>query len=229
MNTDKQNNISLQIKESQVLFNKGDYISSLEVLQSVLKEDPTNFQINYNLAIVLIKMEEYEKAINHLDVITNNEYQFIHYNHTLILKGYTQAMMNDLKGAKKTLSLSLKYDGKNMKALSILSYIHYLAKEYDVALRIYDRILEIDSKNSTALNSKGFILIETDKNIDEGLELCKKAYKINPNSPAILDSIAWAYYKKGNIDNSLTYIKRAFELSPNNPEIKQHLKKIISS
>ncbi len=222
------NDITNIIKESDIAFNKGDYIVALELLESTLSKDITNVETNYRIGIILTKIKEYNQAIKHFNVIIENQYKFIHLPHVLTMKGFAQSQINDFKGAKNSLIESLKYDGNNLKALSILSFIHYRAKEYDIALRIYDKILEIDPDNDNALNSKGFILIETGQNIDDGLELCKKAYEINPNSPSVLDSIGWGYYKKGDLENSALYIKRAFELMPQSKEIKAHLVKIIS-
>jgi tetratricopeptide (TPR) repeat protein len=215
------------INQSDKAYNSGHYISSLELLEDALSKDPDNFEIHYRIGILLSKIEEYNKAIKHFDTILESKYQFVHYTHVLTLKGYAQTMINDLKGAKESLTKSLKYDGDNLKTLLILSFIYYKIKEYDVALRIYDRVLNIDSKNVTALNSKGYILIISKKDIEKGISLCMNAYGINPNSPAILDSLGWGYYKLDDIDKASLYIKRAYELLPQNPEIRYHLRNIL--
>lgn len=226
----EQAEINKLIQKSDKLFEQDNYIDAIEVLRSALSKDPANMETNYRLGIILNKIEKYKDAIKHFDIIlSENDYKFIHHSHVLTLKGYAQSKIKDLKGAKESLTKALLYDGNNTKILAILSYIHYVAKEFDISMRIYDRILAIDENNVTALNSKGFILIETEKNIDKGLKLCKKAYEINPNFPAVLDSIGWAYYKKGEIETCLTYLKRAYELLPQNKEIKYHLKTAVDN
>ncbi len=224
----EQSEINELIKKSDYLSKNEDYLKAIEVLQSALSKDPSNMETNYRLGIMLNRLERYEDAIKHFDeILSEKNYKFIYHSHVLTLKGFAQSKINDLKGAKESLTQALMYDGNNTKILSILSYIHYVAKEYDVAMRVYDRILSLDKDNITALNSKGFILIESEKDIDKGLELCKKAYEINPNSPAVLDSIGWAYYKKGDVDTCMTYLKRAYEILPKNKEIKFHLRTVV--
>lgn len=225
----KQEKISNLIKESDSAFSKGNYLSAIEFLQDSLLEDPTNMESHYRLGIILIRLEKYKDAIKHFDLIIKSEYQFLYISHVYTLKGFAQSQINDLKGAKKSLTNSLKYGGNNIFSLSILGYIHYIAKEYKVALRMYDNILNMDASNYNALNSKGYILIESDTNVDKGLEFCLKAYTINPNSPSVIDSIGWGYYKKGNLKKSTTFIKRAYEMQPNSKEIKYHLRKVIGN
>lgn len=225
----KNEDISKLIKESDIAFAKGDYIKAIELLQSSLGEDPTNMETHYRLGIILSKMEKYEDSIKHLDVILDNEYQFLHLIHVITLKGYALTKLYRFKEAKQCLTAALKYEGKDTNILSMLAFMHYKTKDYDVAERIYDKILKIDNNNFTALNSKGFMLIDTKKDIEKGLEYCRKAYDINPDSPAVLDSIGWAYYKLGEIEKSATYLKRAFEILPNNKEIKSHLRSIATN
>lgn len=223
----KNEEISSLLKEGEKAYKSQQYIHSLELFKKALDKDPDNVEISYHMGILLVKMGEYRQAVDYFDKILDSSYQFIYHVHILNLKAYALSQLNEFKSAKAVLEEVLRYNGNDIKALSILSYIHYKAKEYDVALRIYNRILKIDGNHFNTINSKGFLLIYTEKNIDKGLELCKKAYQLNPNSPAVLDSLGWGYYKKGDLDKSLTYIKRAFELLPDNREIKMHMLKIV--
>jgi tetratricopeptide (TPR) repeat protein len=224
---ENKKNIPKLITQSDKAYNNGDYISSMEILEKALSNDPTNIEIHYRIGILLSRMGEYKKSIKHLDTVLDSEYKYVYHPHVLTLKGFAQTQINDLKGAKESLTESLKYEGENLKTLSILSFIHYQAKEYEVSIRIYDRILLINPNHFTALNSKGYIFIETEKDIDKGIELCEKAYRINPNSPAVLDSLGWGYYKKKDWEKSTLYIKRAYEILPKNSEIRYHLRTIL--
>ncbi len=223
---EKKNILNL-INKSDKANNSGNYISSLEFLEDALSKDPENLEIHYRIGILLSRMKEYNKAINHFNTVLESKYQFVYHAHVLTLKGYAQTMINDLKGAKESLTESLRYDGENLKTLLILSFIHYKAKEYEIAIRIYERILNIDSNNFTALNSKGYVLIITEQNIQSGISLCKNAYDIDPNSPAVLDSLGWGYFKLNDIDKASLYITRAYEILPHNPEIRYHLRTLL--
>lgn len=47
-------------------------------------------------------------------------------------------------------------------------------------------------------NFLGYLMIDHDINIDEGMQYVSKALAIEPTSVEYLDSLAWGFYKKGN-------------------------------
>jgi tetratricopeptide (TPR) repeat protein len=61
-------------------------------------------------------------------------------------------------------------------------------------------------------------------NLDESIALVKKALDLEPDNGAFIDSLGWAYYKKGMVDEALVELKRAAELSKKeDPTIFEHL------
>ncbi|WP_300395698.1 tetratricopeptide repeat protein [Henriciella sp.] len=73
------------------------------------------------------------------------------------------------------------------------------------------------------LNYLGYSWIDRGINLEEGLDLIRKALTLRPNSGAITDSLGWAHYKLGNIDAAIGYLERAAELEPGLAEISDHL------
>jgi tetratricopeptide (TPR) repeat protein len=88
----------------------------------------------------------------------------------------------------------------------------------------YERALDLDSNNATALNGLGYILVDADIDILRGLRCCKKAVDLKPQSAAYQDSLGWAYYKSGEMLEARTWLRRALEAAPHQQEIKDHLK-----
>ena len=54
-------------------------------------------------------------------------------------------------------------------------------------------------------NSLGFILADSETNIEEGISEIKKALSSDPNNPAYLDSLGWAFFKKNDIANAKNF------------------------
>jgi tetratricopeptide (TPR) repeat protein len=50
---------------------------------------------------------------------------------------------------------------------------------------------------------------EMNINLDESIELIQKALVISPSNGAYLDSLGWAYYKKGNLKQALKKLLQA--------------------
>jgi tetratricopeptide (TPR) repeat protein len=73
------------------------------------------------------------------------------------------------------------------------------------------------------LNYLGYLYIEENRKIDKAIGLIQRALEIKPGNGAYLDSLGWAYFKKGDLEKAFLNIKRASELIPMDPTIKEHL------
>ncbi len=71
-------------------------------------------------------------------------------------------------------------------------------------------------------NNIGYNYLEMDR-IDEGFELIQKAYHNRPQDPYILDSLAFAYYKKNHPQTALPFAEKAINLLPKSSLINMHL------
>jgi Flp pilus assembly protein TadD len=88
----------------------------------------------------------------------------------------------------------------------------------------YEKALDLDENNATAMNSLGYILADTDMDVMRGLRLCRKAVDKKPQNPVYLDSLGWAYFKSGELLEARTWLRRALELAPQEKEIREHLR-----
>ena len=61
------------------------------------------------------------------------------------------------------------------------------------------KAISMDEKSATAHNSLGFIYADTETKLNSAVKACETALELAPDNPAYLDSIGWAYFKKGNI------------------------------
>ena len=51
----------------------------------------------------------------------------------------------------------------------------------------------------------------------------KRAHELRSNSPAITDSLGWAYFITGEHQRAVTYLESALEGQPQDPTINEHL------
>jgi tetratricopeptide (TPR) repeat protein len=60
--------------------------------------------------------------------------------------------------------------------------------------------------------------------LDLALPLAQKAREMNPDSPQILDTLGWIYYKRGLFDNAVALLKDSSEkLKNGEPNVLYHL------
>lgn len=83
-------------------------------------------------------------------------------------------------------------------------------------------ILATDPDNTAALNALGYTLADRTTRYTEALKLISRALELQPNEPAILDSMGWLMYRTGRYDEAVDYLARAYANFPD-PEVAAHL------
>jgi tetratricopeptide (TPR) repeat protein len=98
----------------------------------------------------------------------------------------------------------------------------------DLALMESDlrSIIERDPDNATALNALGYTLANRTDRYDEAYALISRALELQPDEPAILDSMGWILYRKGDYDEALKYLTQAYARFPD-PEVAAHLGEVL--
>jgi tetratricopeptide (TPR) repeat protein len=87
----------------------------------------------------------------------------------------------------------------------------------------------VEPANANALNYLGYLLVlrGTDR-VDEAIELVRKALVAEPDNGAYLDSLGWAYYRKGDLGEAEKYLGQAATRLPRNSEVQDHLGDVLA-
>ena len=96
-------------------------------------------------------------------------------------------------------------------------------KEWDKAEPSFKKALELFPDQPQVLNYLGYSWVDMDINLDEGLDLIRKAVDLRPEDGYIVDSLGWAYYRLGRYDEAVDELERAVRLRPEDPTINDHL------
>lgn len=87
----------------------------------------------------------------------------------------------------------------------------------------YQNAIRLDRNNHTALNNYAYYLSLRRENLDEALEMSKRAVGMEPQNAAYLDTLGWIYYKKGDFDSALEYIQQSVDTGDASAEVYEHL------
>jgi tetratricopeptide (TPR) repeat protein len=87
-------------------------------------------------------------------------------------------------------------------------------------------ILEREPDNAMALNALGYTLADRTTRYAEAKQLIEQAYQLNPQDPAILDSLGWVNYRMGNLDEAERLLRQALQAFPDH-EVAAHLGEVL--
>jgi len=98
----------------------------------------------------------------------------------------------------------------------------------DLALAEQDlrAMIQNDPENAAALNALGYTLADRTDRQREAVRLIETALALDPDNPAILDSMGWVLYRLGRPADALDYLQRAAGSDPH-PEIVAHLVEVL--
>ena len=87
-------------------------------------------------------------------------------------------------------------------------------------------ILKREPDNAMALNALGYTLSDRTTRYAEAKELIERAHQLNPDDPAVLDSLGWVNYRLGNLDEAERLLREALERFPDH-EVAAHLGEVL--
>jgi len=96
-------------------------------------------------------------------------------------------------------------------------------KEWPMAESSFQKSLELTPDQPEVLNYLGYSWIDQGLNLDEGMDMIRKAVELRPRSGFIVDSLGWAYYRLGKYEDAVRELERAVDLMPQDPTINDHL------
>jgi tetratricopeptide (TPR) repeat protein len=129
------------------------------------------------------------------------------------------------KEAINLLTAGLSRNPENKSLLYARAMIAERQGNFDKMENDLRAIISQDPENASALNALGYSMVLHTKRFQEAYDLIYRAYLLQPNSAAIVDSMGWVLFKRGELKQALYYIKKAMTMMPD-PEIAAHLGEI---
>jgi len=185
-----------------------------------------NIELAYYLGLCYTKMERYDDALLYLEQVVTSGQDLLRIYQCRMTLAYIYAITKRSKMAEFELKRLASSGFESAQLYTTLAYAAWAQKHYKQSVDYYEKALDLDENNATALNGLGFVLVDTDMDPFRGLRCCRKAVDLKPQNPAYLDSLGWAYFKNGELLEARTWLRRAMEAAPNRKEIKEHFKTV---
>jgi tetratricopeptide (TPR) repeat protein len=90
------------------------------------------------------------------------------------------------------------------------------------AVTVLEDLVDSSPDDAALLNALGYLLTDQFDRHAEARGYIQKALAMDPDNPAIIDSMGWVLFKVGDYQGALGYLERAYRLEQD-PEIAAHL------
>jgi len=194
-------------------------------------------QLHYYLGILCSTENRIEEAVKHFRIVVDsglNDPGIL--SHALYYLAASSVEKKDFNSAIEHLEKAL---GTGLENREFLSHLHYyLGVAYDQTGKFekaeehLKKVLELNPKYDDALNYLSYSYADRGINLDQALELIKRALEISSDNGAYIDTLGWIYFKQGKFEDAVQQLKRAAELSERSKDnlvIFEHLGDALSA
>ena len=217
---DPKNERAIIIK-AELFDQVGQFQIARDIFEKIGKESPYYLDAQSSLAINYLYNSSYEDAEKKiLSIVENNN------------KNYS---------LKKILGDFYRYNKKYDLALSVYNEmidenrgdvwnIYYMRGicfeqlgDWELAEKDFLKSLEIKPDTPNVLNYLAYGWVEREIKLDRSLRMLEEAYEANPDSFYIIDSLAWAHFKKNNLSEAARLMEMVIDIAPGEAISLDHL------
>ena len=220
----------LKFNLATILNDSGNYELSREILDNFSNDD----------VFFMDSIVENSFAIEQLD---SNE-SALEYIQQFIIDGYANARLLKTYGSlQRSMSLFQEAIKSYTRAIEVAKRETYTeaiwpilflrgisferSKNWALAESDFISALELSPDQPQVLNYMGYSLLERKEKLDQALKMIILAAEKSPDSYHIIDSLGWAYYKKGDFGKALLYLEKAMEIESTDPIVNDHLGDVL--
>ncbi len=127
----------------------------------------------------------------------------------------------DTDGAKRVLELWLEEHPGDVGVRLAAGDLYLLQEREQQAISAYREVLERAPESVQALNNLAWLL-RTDEP-EEALEFAERAVELQPENPAIIDTLGMVLLEQGRVDEALERFRTALDRAPDAPDLRYHL------
>ena len=209
-----------------------NYALALTLIDNELKEDPTNPELLYNLAICCARTGNFKKCLSIIDELLLKAARFIEIDNVYRLMIYSYIQLKNYEKALEITDERLKINLGDIRLLSFRAHIMEKTSKVQDAIQIHKNILKLKPEYKNSLNSLAYLLATqpniTKEELSEAIDSIKIALKEDPNNPAYLDTLGVVLKVQGNREQALKAFNKALsKASSSTSEIIDHLQDLL--
>jgi len=202
---------------------QADPAKALAQTRAFLKKHPESDRLGVQLAAVLMDQGKTIEALQVLEQMRQHlpeNVNLLRAQADLHLQsGNVQAAINVLEQANQhqPFIADLQYE---------LGMLYERVKRMEDFERMMQDIIDEDPEHANALNALGYTWVDENRRLDEARRLIERALQLSPDSPHILDSMGWYYFRAGDLTQARSYLERALQGMPA-ADVAAHLGEVL--
>jgi tetratricopeptide (TPR) repeat protein len=203
----------------------GQYDKAVESYTKALALQPTSREIKVRRIVALYDAKEFARAA---EFAVDAQKQHPDDPRFPRLQASALNASGDRAGAIGVLESLTRTFPKDTVAQLALADMYTKAGRSADAERTARLVVTNDPNNADAMNYLGFMLAERGEKLDEAIRLVQRALELDPDNGAFLDSLGWAYFRKGNNAEAEKYLSAAAGKLPANSDVQDHLGDVLA-
>jgi tetratricopeptide (TPR) repeat protein len=210
-----------------------DAEGAIELYRRIPDTSPLRRVSQLQLGLNLADLDRRDEAIRQLQVLVDQNPEDMR---GYLALGGVYASKEDYAGAAKVYDKAVerleakKFSMPNDPRLAANWNIYYQRgiayerlKQWPKAEPNFRKALELFPNQPQVMNYLGYSWIDMNMNLEEGMELIRKAVELRPSDGYIVDSLGWAHYRLGEYEDAVRELERAVSLKPDDPVLNDHL------
>jgi len=199
-----------QIKKSNNLLNEKKYDEAVKVLKKLLKKDPQNFQVLFNLGDVLRISDNQPEAIKYYNkAIKSIYYESEKYWPIYYALAVSYDRNNEWSKAEESLEKALKLSNRHPQVLNYLGYSWLKSgNNTDKAVEFILEAYEKEPNDGVIMDSLGWVYFKVG-DYKNAIIYLEKASELNPQNAIISDHLGDAYWLGGRQNEAVYLWKHA--------------------
>lgn len=245
------NDPELQWSIGMLYMQIGDYEKALTPLLKVASLDPNNARIHYYLGLNYQQLNQSSFALKHFRMVTSGPHLMASLIEQIAIaqpatqhtKAYFAGLrkQHPLQGVQIYLLQADYFTNLNEPAMADTTYAEALRTYPNNIPLLYSQamlasqqgawdkmesnllqVIELDADHADALNALGYTYADHNSNLKMADVYIKRAFQLQPDDPAITDSMGWLAFRQGHYRLARDYLQQAFAVLPD-AEIAAHL------
>jgi tetratricopeptide (TPR) repeat protein len=208
LNSLGKNNTQVQYYLGQIAEQKEDYASAINWYSQVHSGD-YYIESQLRISVIIAKTSTIDEARNHLHSINARNAE--EKREVILFEGNLLRDFKHYQAAFDYYTELLAKEPNDTEYLYFRSLVAEKINRVDIVIRDLSYVIEKDPNNAAALNALGYTLADRTDKLNEALKLIQRANDLEPDDPAIIDSLGWINFRLGNFDAALKYLKDAMD------------------
>ncbi len=208
-----------KVEKASLLVRHDRYVEALELLASILSEDPGNPQALYLQSVSLAKTDRLKMALEVAQQLVGVDPEWSWSHHRV---GRVLSLMDRDKKALEFASEALRLDPDEPDHFGLLSTCYSGLDDWKRMLKAAEAGLELDPEHQGCVLLRSHALRLLNRN-DEAGSAIERAGDLSPNDPGVHISLGWLRLQEGRATEAVGHFREALRLDPDDAQARNGL------